>query len=231
MTSTRAPRARSSSVTKAARAGESSRKVWIIVAVVLVVAFAGIMAVALAQEDTSSARGDQTAEVTVTGDPLPLLPQGAPSAAVGLPAPELSGTSLTGDPMAIGNDGRPKVIGFFTHWCPACQAEVPVVSEWWNSGGVPDDVDFVAVNTGVDPSRVNYPPSAWFEREDWDVPTLLDDRASTAALHFGLSAYPYWVVVDGDGVVVDQLSGQLGVAEIMALMDRARAGAGAGGAG
>jgi thiol-disulfide isomerase/thioredoxin len=226
MTSTRAPRARSTSVARAAQAGESSRKVWIIVAVVLVVAFAAVMAIALAQEDTSSgARGEQTADVTITGDPLPLLPQGAPSAAVGMPAPQLSGTSLTGDPIAIGDDGRPKVIGFFTHWCPACQAEVPVVSEWWNAGEAPDDVDFVAVSTGVDPSRVNYPPSAWFDREEWNVPTLLDDRASTAALSFGLSAYPYWVVVDGDGLVVDQLSGQLGVAEILRLMDRARAGA------
>lgn len=230
MTSTRAPRARNTAVAKAAKAGESSRKVWIVVAVVLVVGFAAVMAIALAQEDSSSsARGEQTAEVTVSGDPLPLLPQGAPSAAIGLPAPTLSGTSLTGEAMTIGDEGRPKVIAFFTHWCPACQAEVPVVSEWWNSGGVPDDVDLVAVNTGVDPSRVNYPPSAWYDREDWGVPTLLDDRASTAALNFGLSAYPYWVVVDADGLVVDQLSGQLGVDEILGLMDRARAGAPAAG--
>jgi thiol-disulfide isomerase/thioredoxin len=129
--------------------------------------------------------------------------------------------------MSISDDGRPKVVAFFTHWCPACRAEVPVVSEWWNDGGAPDDVDFVAVNTGVNPGSPNYPPSAWYEREDWDVPTLLDDSANSAANAFGLSAYPYWVVVDADGLVVTQRSGQLGVAEILALIDQARAGAGA----
>jgi thiol-disulfide isomerase/thioredoxin len=224
MTSTRAPRARTSAVAKAANSGNSSRKVWIIAAVVLVVAFAAIMAIALAQEETTSSR-DQFADVTITGEPLPLLQPGGPPEAIGMQAPEVSGTSLTGEPMTIGNDGRPKVVGFFTHWCPACQAEVPVVSPWVNSGGVPDDVDFVAINTGVTPGRVNYPPTAWYERENWEVPTLLDDLTSTAAASFGLSAYPFWVAIDADGRVVNQLSGQLGIDQILDLMDQARTGA------
>jgi thiol-disulfide isomerase/thioredoxin len=225
MTSTRAPRARPSAVTKAANAGTSSRKVWIIVAVVLVVGFAAIMAIALAQEESTGSSGNQFADVTVNGNPLPPFQSGAPSAAIGLEAPELSGTSLTGEAMTIGNDGRPKVIGFFTHWCPACQAEVPEVSQWYNSGDVPDDVDLVAVNTAVSPGRVNYPPSAWFDRENWEVPTLLDDLNSSAAAAFGLSAYPFWAVVDADGRVVNQLSGQIGIDQLLGLMDEARSGA------
>jgi thiol-disulfide isomerase/thioredoxin len=213
-------------VHKAAKAGDGGKKIWIISAVVLVVALAGVMAVALASEDSASdVRAGQTADVTVDGDPLPLNSADNPTLAVGSPAPTLSGTSLTGEPMTIGNDGRPKVIGFFTHWCEFCQAEVPEVSEWWNAGNAPDDVDIVAVNTSVNSARANYPPSAWYERENWDIPTLLDDPGDTAAFSYGLSGYPYWVVVDADGNVVARQSGQIGIPQFEALIDRARTGA------
>jgi cytochrome c biogenesis protein CcmG, thiol:disulfide interchange protein DsbE len=223
MPSTRPPRARSSAVAQAQRAGEGSRTVWFIVAGVIIVGLAAVLAVALAQEESTSS-SSQTAAVTITGEPLPLYPPDNVSQAVGLTAPEVSGTALGGGSMSISNDGTPRVIGFFTHWCPACRTEVPVVSEWYNSGGAPDDVDFVAVSTAVNPAAVNYPPSAWFDDEDWNVPTLLDDSASSASIAFGLSAYPYWVVIDADGQVVDQLTGQLGVDEINQLMERAREG-------
>lgn len=227
MTSTRAPRARNSAVSKAQKAGQGSRTVWIVSAVGLVVVLAGILAVALAQEDTpSETRGAQVAAVEISGSQLPPLPQGAPSQAIGMTAPEVTGEALGGGAIDITNDGTPKVIGFFTHWCPACQAEVPIVSSWANSGGLPDDVDFVAVNTGVNPGNVNYPPTAWYDREDWTVPTLLDSSRNEVATAFGLSAYPFWVVVDAEGVVVEQLSGQLGIEQIETLIDRARTGGG-----
>src|SRR5690606_17066224 len=60
------PRARNAAVAKAAKAGQGSRNVWIIAAVVAVVVFAGIIAVALSQESDGGG-SDQTAEVTVTG--------------------------------------------------------------------------------------------------------------------------------------------------------------------
>jgi thiol-disulfide isomerase/thioredoxin len=226
MTSTRAPRPRSAAVAKAQRAGDGSKKVWIIAAAVLVVALAGVMAFALAGEETASdVRANQTADVEISGDPIPQLAEGQRSAQISEPAPEVSGTALGGGSMSIENDGTPKVISFMTHWCPNCQAEVPIVAEWWNAGNAPDDVDFLNVNTGVNPARPNYPPTEWYEREDWEVPTLLDDAAGSVANAFGLSAYPFWVVIDGDGNVIYQQSGQIGVAELEGLIDIARNGA------
>lgn len=222
MTPPRAPRARTSSVARAQQAGNGSRTVWIVVGGVIIVGLAAILAVALAQEDTSSSSGEQTADIEITGDPLPALPQEGPSQALGLTAPELSGTDLDGEPMSITNDGTPKVIGFFAHWCQFCQAEVPEVSEWYNDGGAPDDVEFVAVNTAVDRTRGNYPPARWYEREEWSVPTLLDNNASIAGLAYGVSGYPFWVAVDANGEVVAQRSGRIGVDQLEALMDLAR---------
>jgi cytochrome c biogenesis protein CcmG/thiol:disulfide interchange protein DsbE len=216
MSSTRAPRSRTSAVNKAANAGKGSRNIWIIAAVVVIVAFAGIMAIALSQEDGGGS-GDQTAAVTVSGDPLP--PLGAGEAGT---APELAGTSFDGTSVEIGNDGRPKVIGFFAHWCPHCQAEVPEVAEWANAGNMPDDVDLYAVSTDVNPAAGNYPPSAWFDRLDWPIPTMMDDNANTAARAFGLTGYPFWVAVDADGNVVDRRSGRIGTAELEALIEMTR---------
>ncbi len=217
MSSTRAPRSRSSAVSKAANAGNSSRTVWIVLAGLLVVGFTVIMAIALAQEDRPDA-GEQTAAVTVSGEPLARFTDGGEAG----PAPEVSGTALGGGSLEITNDGRPKVIGFFAHWCPHCQAEVPEVSDWVNAGNAPDDVDLYAVSTGVNPAAGNYPPSAWFDRVDWQIPTLLDDLANSAANAFGLSGYPFWVAVDGDGNVVDRRSGRIGVDELEALIDLTR---------
>lgn len=226
MPSTRAPRARSSAVNKAAKAGDGSKKIWIIAGVVVVIAFAGVMAIALAGEETASdVHENQIADVTVDGDSVPVANPDDPTAAAGTPAPELSGTSLTGEPMTIANDGTPRVIGFFTHWCQFCQAEVPEVSDWWNAGNAPDDVEVVAVNTSVQRTSGNYPPTDWYEREDWNVPTLLDDGVDSASSAYGLSGYPYWVVVDTEGQVLYQRSGQIGISELERLIDLARTGA------
>lgn len=222
MSSTRAPRARSSAVAQAQKANKSSQTVWIVVGVIIVIGLAAILAVALAQEDSSSV-GPQIAEVSVEGELPTLLPTGE-SLAIGLDMPEVEGTSFDGSTVSITNDGTPKIIGFFAHWCPACRDEVPVVSRWFNSGNAPDDVEVLAVSTGVNPQGTNYPPSRWFEREDWEIPTLRDDAQSTVGTAFGLSAYPFWVAIDADGKVVDQVSRILQEDDLNELVERAREG-------
>ena len=214
------PRARNTQVAKAAKAGQGSRSIWVIVAVVAVVAFAAIIAVALSQESADD-DATETAEVTVTGTALPLMDQD-PTGADGMAAPELQGTDLDGEAISIGNDGRPKVIGFFAHWCPYCQAEVPVIVDWLEAGNQPDGVDFYGVSTSVNPGRDNYPPSSWFEEESWTVPTMKDDETSTAHLAYGAGGFPYWVVVGADGNVVTRTSGELSPEAITDLFTQAQ---------
>ncbi|MCJ7724918.1 MAG: hypothetical protein MUP76_00810 [Acidimicrobiia bacterium] len=59
---------------------------------------------------------EQIRPVTVTGTPLPLLPEAGLDPAVGMAMPELEGASFDGTPISITNDGRPKVLLFLTHW-------------------------------------------------------------------------------------------------------------------
>jgi len=173
--------------------------VWIFLGV-LVVLFAVIAFV-------SRSSGPEITTAEVSG--AALQPAGTePDGAVGQPAPTLTGTSTEGEDMTIQpGDGTPRAIVFLAHWCPHCQREVPVVVDWLQGGNLPDGVELVGVTTGIDRNRPNFPPQQWFERENWDTPTMVDGN-NAAAQAFGLSSYPYWVLVDGDGKVVQRWSGE-----------------------
>jgi cytochrome c biogenesis protein CcmG/thiol:disulfide interchange protein DsbE len=202
----------------------SNRRPVVIIAVIAAVVVAALVAALVVgggddgDGDTttggSGAEGDagaslDDAAVTVTGDALSPLPEGGgDDPAIGTPMPTLSGTALDGTSLTIPTTGRPTLIVFLAHWCPHCQAEVPVVQDWVDGGGLPAGVDLVSVSTAIDPRRPNYPPGEWLEREGWTAPVLVDgqDQAAAAA---GLTAFPFFVAVDGEGNVVARESGEL----------------------
>lgn len=156
----------------------------------------------------------------IGGDPLPPFERPpAADQAVGLPAPTVEGADFSGKDVRIAVDGRPKVIIFLAHWCPHCQAEVPLVQTWVSAGGVPEGIDLVSVATGIDPTRPNYPPDAWFQREGWTVPVIVDP-SNTVAQAYGLSFYPYWVFVDADGKVEARAAGEMSIPDLQAMMAR-----------
>jgi cytochrome c biogenesis protein CcmG, thiol:disulfide interchange protein DsbE len=178
--------------------------------------------------DTTSPAGDdgpaaieEVRDVEVTGTALADYEDGN-DAALGVPAPVLEGQTFDGAGVTIGEKGRPQLVFFVAHWCPHCQKEVPVISEWLDEAGEPDDVVLRAVSTGVNKDAPNYPPSEWLDREGWPVKTLADDADSTAAKAFGLSAYPFFVALNADGEVVARTSGELTVPQLEALLEAAR---------
>jgi thiol-disulfide isomerase/thioredoxin len=210
---------------------ESSKLPWILGAVVVgVVVIIGLAVLLWPSDDEESAAGtgaeaaknatQENAEVTISGEDLPALPDtGLPAAgddsAVGLAAPKLVGQSFDESEVVIDpSDGRPKMVVFLAHWCPHCQAEVPLLQQWIADGKVPEGLDVYAVSTGVDSSRPNYPPSNWLASEGWEPPILLDDEAQTAAKSWGLTGFPYVVMLDADGNVWQRGSGEIPVEDI-----------------
>jgi thiol-disulfide isomerase/thioredoxin len=147
----------------------------------------------------------ETADAAFTGTPLP--PLASPDVALGMRAPEISATDLSANTVNLTADGTARLYGFFAHWCPHCQAELPKVAEWLTANPLPDNVEVVAVSTSVDRDADNYPPSEWFEREGWPSTVLVDSATSTLGTAFGLTAFPYWVAVDAEGTVVARFSG------------------------
>jgi len=192
----------------------------IVVAALLVVA---AVAIALTASGDEADAGPQTFPVEVSGSLSP-MPTGGTDPAVGQAAPSVTGSTFDGQTVSIGDDGRAKLVMFLAHWCPHCQAEVPVITEWLAATGMPDDVDLYAVSTGVSSDAPNYPPSEWLTREEWPVTTIADDADSSVATAFGLRSYPYFVAIDTEGNVVARASGELTAAQLGELIGVAQAG-------
>ena len=179
-------------------------------AVVLALALAAVLSGGGSDGDKAAEGLEQTRPVTTSGTALAQLPQsGGADPAVGQVIPEATGQSFDGSPVAIRNDGRAKLILFVAHWCPHCQKEVPLLADWLKSNSLPSGVDLYTVSTGVDSNRPNYPPSSWLEKEGWKAPTLADSADGKAADAYGLSAFPYFVAVDGSGKVVARTTGEI----------------------
>lgn len=213
------------STTRSASAQRPTRRVSLVPIVFGVIVILGVVAVVVtrASGDDVSAGVLQARPVSVSGAALPTLGDGA-DPAVGVAIPEVDGKDFAGRPVALRKDGTPKLIVFLAHWCPHCQAEVPVISGWMSDQGAPPGVEILSVSTAVSPDRPNYPPSAWLEREAWAVPVLVDDADGSVAQAFGLSAFPFFVAVDAGGEVVARGSGELDVEGLRQLVDRARNG-------
>ncbi len=170
-----------------------------------VVAVALVTVVVLTFDSGDSS--DETGSPEITGETLPLLPEGSADPAVGMLAPEVSGADFDESSVSMTNDGQAKVIVFVAHWCHVCRREVPIVQDWLDSTTLPDNVDFYTISTSVSSTRENYPPSAWLEREGWTAQVILDDAASSVGNAFGLTAFPYWVFTSADGTVLARIAG------------------------
>lgn len=175
------------------------------------------MAVAIAgEEPVDSTIGYGTP--TVTGQNLPLVENpNAGDPAIGMTAPTVVGADWDGNEVRIEPDGRPKVIVFLAHWCPHCQAEVPVINRWLEEGGLPSGVDFYGATIFTDARRANFPPQTWLDDEGWDVPTVMDDAENSVALGYGVFGTPYYIVLDGQNRNLGRFSGEIGRAGLDAL--------------
>ena len=156
-------------------------------------------------------------EVVILGDPIPVDPE------IGYLAPAFKaqlndGTELvTVDPA----DGTVRLIGFFAHWCPHCQREVPRVSKWLEENTIPTEIEIMAVSTAVREGTPNYPPSEWFTKERWPTDIFVDNQDNDLAAAYGLAGFPYWVLVDATGRVVHRSSGELTEEQFGYLVDLA----------
>lgn len=110
---------------------------------------------------------------------------------------------------------KPYAIAFLAHWCSHCQREVPKLVELKSSGQIPDNVEIVAVATGTDKSRVNYPPSTWLETENWPWRVAADTSESEIGSKLGVVGYPYVIYVNADGTIFKRTSGEQDTASIV----------------
>jgi thiol-disulfide isomerase/thioredoxin len=205
-------------------AKRSGRGALIALGIAAVVVVAAVIAVVATRSDDSSA-GPQTYPVQVTGTALPADPdQGGPSEpAIGKTPPALTGQSLfDGSPLSITpGGGSPQLVVFVAHWCPHCQRQVPLLVRWMNSAQKPADLKVVAVSTAYNQSTVNSPASAWLQRENWPAPVLADSDDGAAGQAYGLTSFPYLVVLGPDGTVKGRAHGELTTDQLTQFVNEA----------
>ena len=158
----------------------------------------------------------EQAPVEVSGKSLPAFKDSVDDPAVGKTMPTVTGVSVfDGSPVVIKPTGKPQLIVFVAHWCPHCQAEVPRLVALAKEGKF-KGADITAVATGTLASAPNYPPSAWLKRVGWPFPVMADSTTTAAAQAFGLTAYPTFVLVNGDGKVMGRSAGEATDADVTA---------------
>ena len=188
---------------------------WMIIGVVVLVVVAvgvallfGLFGRDAEQQEQSDV--PQVSDVSVEGAHLPQFEGEEPDPAMEMRAPAFAATSFDGVEVSVlPGDGTAKVIGFFAHWCPHCQRELPRIADWMADNRLPTGVEVIAVSTAVDPGGPNYPPSAWFEEEQWPAVAVRDSADDEIAEAYGLRGFPYTVGIDADGRVVARVAGEL----------------------
>lgn len=196
----------------------SNNTLWWIIGGVLGLGLIVWLAFAIASEpalDDSVVFGD----VTVEGENLPFFDSSAADPAIGLEAPTVKGSDWEDNEYTIGPDGRAKIIVMLAHWCPHCQAEVPVVQDWIEGGNLPEGVDMYGVTVLTNRLRdgSTWPPSEWLESEGWTSPTIMDDEDGSIVTAYGLTSTPTYVVLGPDNENLGRLAGEIGVPGLEAL--------------
>ena len=163
--------------------------------------------------------------VEVTGQALDPLGSTGADLSLGANAPALVGRDFAGQSVTVTpGDGTPYMLVFLAHWCPHCNAEVPRLVEWNNSGSVPDGLRVIGVSTAVAADRPNYPPSQWVVEKEWPFEVMADSSEMDAAAAYGVDGFPFFVVVGADGKVKVRASGEQEIGVIDQLVKDALAG-------
>jgi thiol-disulfide isomerase/thioredoxin len=172
-------------------------------------------------EATQPVNGDAVAAaeyqlVQAQGEMLLALEDPDNDPARGKSAPVLNGFSFDGAPLTVAPTGKPMLVVFLAHWCSHCNAEVPRLIEWKNSGTMPADMEVFGVSTGARDDAPNWPPSQWVVDKGWPWPVMADSEDQNAALAFGVSGYPGMILLDGNGKVLARRSGEASIEELKA---------------
>ena len=192
--------------------------------IAIIIGGAAIVAISSSgsESNTSSGNISEFSDITVTGDALPGFDSASTDASIGMTAPIVSGKGFTGTEITTDGAGTPTLLVFLAHWCQFCQREVPLLVQWEKDGLTPTGVDVIAVATGTDPANPNFPPSEWLAREEFPAlwPVIADSADKKAANAFGLSGYPFFVLVDAQGKVFTRLSGEIPMDELTAIINQ-----------
>jgi hypothetical protein len=151
---------------------------------------------------------------------LPRYDSQSPDQAIGMTLGRIEGTdayteeTISFDPA----DGTKRVWMIWAHWCPFCQQELPELSGWYPGAEDQYSTELVTITTSISPERGN-PLDPYLEEQQFPFPVIVDPE-SALALQTGVSAFPFWLVTDGDGEVLLRVTGLLHLDQVISLFDQ-----------
>ena len=155
----------------------------------------------------------------IRGKYLPKLVQGYEDSALGWAAPEVEAVGLDGEEIYIGGEGPTTLIIVLAHWCPHCRNEVRELAPFLNETDSLDRVRMVTLLTSINDERANFPPHTWLDLEKWPVPSIVDTPSSQIATAYGISSFPFFIVINDKGEIALRMPGRLGVETLSRLLD------------
>jgi thiol-disulfide isomerase/thioredoxin len=152
-----------------------------------------------------------------TGD-LPRFEGGGADAAVGQTLGDLSGLEYySGEAVVVAPaDGVSRAFMVWAHWCPYCQEELPLMSEWQaDNAAALDNFELVSVTTSIDDTASN-PLVPYLDGNQFPFPVIVDEDGGLAR-QLGVNAFPFWVFTAPDGTVVGRAAGAIQAADLDAI--------------
>ena len=131
-------------------------------------------------------------------------------------APDVNGTTLDGEPLALAELDGPVVVNFWASWCGPCAKEAPALRNV--AKAYDGDVEFVGVNVKDRPAAaLNFERDFKVGYPSWD-----DEAAAIAASFGGIgpAALPSTIVLDAEHRVAARLFGAVDEAQLSGELDR-----------
>jgi thiol-disulfide isomerase/thioredoxin len=132
----------------------------------------------------------------------------------GLPITDFELETLTGETVQLSQfRGQPVVINFWGTWCPPCRNEMPLLQSAYESYA--PELVILAVNVNDSVGAVE----RFVDEMGLTFPILMDEKDSVR-MQFQVRGYPTTYFVDGDGVLREQIIGELNQEQIDASLAR-----------
>ena len=142
----------------------------------------------------------------------PLVPEGADTARIGAPAPDVRLDYLDGGTQTLSElQGTPVVLNFWSSTCAPCLQEMPAIQQ------VSQATEGKVSVIGVDVTDTEAAGNEMVARTGVTYRNARDPRSEILGV-FGGTALPRTVLIDADGTVVDTHSGALTADELNEML-------------
>jgi hypothetical protein len=167
-------------------------------------------------DETTTTGADLAVRPTVvvgTSLPLPPLPSStevpvADDPALGLTAPSVAGSSISGEPVTFGETGSAALVIMVTV-ADTAEGTVNTAASLLDESGRISNVDAILVVSG-DPTEAG----EWLDSADWPGQALIDNSGSVLLDSFGVGVTPHVIAIDTEGRVAARASGALDSADL-----------------